>query len=498
MLYLLASFVGLLLIWFIVSPYRAFRDIPGPPPSPLIGNWPALRKNYLLAHQGWVREYGPLSKYFVGRVPFILVGNFVLARQILVERFNDFTDRTPPIANARESHALVWIRGETWRKVRHILSPSFNSIQLKSNLPHINDAVDIFLKNMENLADTNKPFDMKTFIDSMALEIIATTTLGTHVPAQTEKNHPCVVACHEFFQSYDLYGPMTLLAHISPACMKYLVSIMRKHPPKAMKEQLRRLWALDSLVLPVIEERKKHPHTEIQDLVDIMITARNKDTNEGLSDIEIHHQCIILLHAGYETSANTLTFLFYLLSKSEEWDSKLVEEIITTFGTEPKFDDPEELKKSTPIMAKILNETWRMFAVVPTLWREATADVVEVGGHFFPRGTIFQIPSYAIHHDPKNFPDPETFNPDRFSEFNESLGMPRHVPFLPFGAGPRNCIGMKYAQMELKVAISKILSKYTFKLAPGLNKEPLDVVCGVTLGPKHGVMMTVNRRKPLE
>jgi len=437
-----------------------------------------------------------LTKYFVGRLPFILVGDFILARQILVEQFNDFTDRTPPIAYPRDSHSLTWIRGEEWRRVRHILSPSFNSDQIGSNLPYINQSVDIFLKKMENLANTDQPFDIKPLVDRMTLEIIATTTLGTHVPAQTEENHPCVVACLDFFKSYDLFGLMTLIAHVSPLCTKYFVDVIQKHPPKVMKEQLKRLETIDKLVLPAIEERKRNPRSETRDLLDIMITARDKDTDESLTNVEIHHGCIEFLHAGFEVTANTLTFLLYLLAKYEQWDSILADEIVSTFSKEPKFDDPEELKKFTPKVANFLHETWRMYPGVPTLWREVTSTDVEVGGYIFPKGTIFQIPSYAIHHDPQYFPDPESFNPDRFAEYTEALGMPRHFPFLPFGAGPRNCIGMKFAQMELKVAISKILSKYTFKLAAGLNKEPLDIVSGITMGPKHGVMVTVHKRHP--
>jgi cytochrome P450 len=191
-----------------------------------------------------------------------------------------------------------------------------------------------------------------------------------------------------------------------------------------------------------------------------------------------------LLVAGHETSSNALSWILYLLSSRPECLERLRQEFHAVLGDGPlSFGDVAKFEYGT----QVILETLRLY---PPFWmvdRMAVADD-RVGDLTIPRGSMVIVFVHGAHHAPRNWPDPETFDPARFAKANEKL----HTPFthLPFGAGPRGCIGGNYAVLQILMILSELLRRYDLELVPGQTIEPRAMVI---LRPKNGIRMTFTR-----
>jgi cytochrome P450 len=194
-----------------------------------------------------------------------------------------------------------------------------------------------------------------------------------------------------------------------------------------------------------------------------------------------------LLVAGHETSSNGLSWLLYLLSTHPDCVEKVRQEFDSVLGDRPmKFSDVSKFQFTT----QVINEALRLY---PPFWmvdREAVADD-RVGDIAIPRGSTVVVFIYGAHHSAQYWENPESFDPERFSKANEK----RHTPFahLPFGAGPRGCIGGNYAMLQILMILSVLLRKYDFTLVPGQNVEARPMVI---LRPEHGIRMTFTEAVP--
>ncbi|EPY83712.1 hypothetical protein CB1_000537021, partial [Camelus ferus] len=177
-----------------------------------------------------------------------------------------------------------------------------------------------------------------------------------------------------------------------------------------------------------------------------------------LTDLEIVAQGIIFIFAGYETTSNSLSFIMYELATHPDVQQKLQEEIDATFPNKapPTYDGLLHME----YLDMVVNETLRIFPLPGRLERVCKRDV-EINGVFIPKGTLVIVPVYALHKDPALWTEPEEFRPERFSKKNQDSINP--YTYLPFGTGPRNCIGTRFAMMSMKLALVKVLQNFSFK-----------------------------------
>lgn len=223
---------------------------------------------------------------------------------------------------------------------------------------------------------------------------------------------------------------------------------------------------------------------ERQDLIQLMLSAHDPEGGNkgGLSDDEITAQSATFLLAGHETSSNTLTFITYHLAVNPDIQEKLRQEIVASFKENPEKSLYEQCF-GIEYLDCVINETLRLNPPAHVMTRVCNKTCT-INGVTIPEGTEVKYPIYALHHDPELWTHPEKFDPNRFLSPAKDVIHP--FQFLPFGGGPRTCIGMRFAMLEIKMTLIKILCKYKFVRSPE-TQVPLKVVSGITLTSKDGL-----------
>ena len=241
----------------------------------------------------------------------------------------------------------------------------------------------------------------------------------------------------------------------------------------------------------IIKSRRQQGPTGRKDLLQLMMNANDETTEEQVSrltDDEIVAQCVVFLLAGFETSSNTLGFVLYYLAVHPDVQEKLRSEIKDAIESNAK-KPLNEVAQHIEYLDCVIKESQRLCPTLAQVNRECSEDY-DLNGIHIPVGTEILIPIYFLHHDPDAWMDPEKFDPERFRSPRKDA---RHaLQFLPFGAGPRNCIGMRFALMEIKIALVKILTKFRFEKSPE-TQVPLAIQPGFTLSAKDGVHVSVSK-----
>jgi cytochrome P450 len=239
---------------------------------------------------------------------------------------------------------------------------------------------------------------------------------------------------------------------------------------------------IEELVLRIVAERrqKKEPKN---DLLGMLMDARDEE-GRGMSDAQLLHELVTLVLAGHETTANALTFILYLLSKHPAVLRKLEREVSEVLGARPPtLADLPRLAYTS----QTIEESMRLYPPAWVIERESIEDDV-VCGYRIPKGSIVGLPPWVTHRLPRLWPNPEGFDPDRFSK-DSTQARHKHA-YLPFGSGPRTCIGNAFAMMEMQIVLPMIVQRYRLELAPGFE---LVLDPSITLRPKEAVPMKKRR-----
>jgi cytochrome P450 len=255
-------------------------------------------------------------------------------------------------------------------------------------------------------------------------------------------------------------------------------------PTRRTREMRAAIRLLDERVERMIAERRRQPGR--QDLLTLLLEAKDEDDHSGMSDKQVRDEVLTLFIAGHETTASGLAWALYLLGRDAEALRRARAEADALGGRLPGYADLPLL----PYCLQVFKEALRLYPPIYVFGRQALTDV-EVGGYRLPAGTIVIITPYALHRRADVWPDPERFDPTRFTpEAEESR--PREA-YLPFSGGPRTCIGNHFALMEGPLVLATILARAELELAPGTVVEPEP---SATLRPKGGVPMRVRVRRP--
>jgi cytochrome P450 len=242
---------------------------------------------------------------------------------------------------------------------------------------------------------------------------------------------------------------------------------------------------LNSLVEGVVAERRRTAE-DTGDLLSILLQAKDEETGEPISDVQARDEIKTLLIAGHETTATTLGWTFYLLSKHPEIEERLVAEIDEVVGDRaPTAEDVPNLKYTT----MVLYESLRLY---PPLWIVSRMPIEDdvIAGQPVKAGTSIIICSYITHRHPDFWPNPEGFDPDRFTP--EAMKERHRYAYIPFGGGPRGCIGFPFAMMEMPVVLARVLQRFRLSLVPGFDVVPESAI---SLRQKNGARMVVSPRR---
>ena len=336
----------------------------------------------------------------------------------------------------------------------------------------------IFLTFFGMVSFTDQSVNMLDWFSKLTMEAILSTAFGVDTNIQMGENTETLEKAKALFEVPFMVRLIARLP-LGKLLLKMMSSV-RGNPATY----------LGDVVKEIIKTRRQQGSTGRKDLLHLMMTANEETTVEGvsrLSDEEIVAQSIIFLLAGYETSSNTLSFILYHLALNPDVQDKLRTEIKEAVESNAKRKSLYELAQSMEYLDCVLKESQRLCPAAAQVNRECCENY-DLNGIHIPAGTEIMIPIYVLHHDPDAWQNPEKFDPERFRSPSKDA---RHAfQFLPFGAGPRNCIGMRFALMEVKIALVRILMKYKFVASPE-TQVPLEIREGITLSAKDGVLIRV-------
>ena len=319
---------------------------------------------------------------------------------------------------------------------------------------------------------------MLDWFGKLTLEVILSTAFGVDANIQMGENAEMLQKAKAVFQVPSIVRQIARLP-FGNSILRILLSLRGNQP-----------GYFDGIAKEIITTRRQQGLTGRKDLLHLMMMANDETTVEGvsrLSDEEIVAQSIIFLLAGYETSSNTLSFTLYYLAVNSDVQDKLrteIKEAIESNVKKPLYDVAQNIE----YLDCVVKEALRLCPPAAQMNRECAEDYDLKNGIHIPAGTEILIPFYAMHHDPDAWEDPERFDPERFRGPAKDA---RHAyQFLPFGAGPRTCIGMRFALLEIKIALVRLLMKYKFVQSPE-TQVPLVIHPGATLSARDGVSVRV-------
>ena len=445
------------------------NDVPGA--FPLFGHLRLFKKDPLNTMSTWWREHGDALRFRLGPKMFYLFSHPDLAEEILVQQSDRFVkvyEHQRPVGLALIlGNGLVTSSGEVWKRHRRIMQPVFHRSRVASMADRMAQVGEQRLEGWAHYG--GQPVDIAAEMMQLALEVISQTMFTTSVAHHMEQiNHALRVSLKYAFDSF--HNPLRPPIWIPTARNREFRSVMQ---------------SLDGLVYGLLAERRRSG-ADHDDLLDLLIRARDEETGAGLSDQELRDEALTIFAAGHETTANALAWTWYLLATHPEATARFHEELDRVLqGRMPKADDLQHL----PYTRAVFDESLRLYPPVPAIQRKATTGAI-VGGLSLPAGAVVLIGTYNLHRHPAFWRDPECFRPERWLDGERPAA---RCAYLPFGAGPRACLGMYFATVEGPLLLALIGRRYDLKLA----QERVEPEVMITLRPKGGIRMTLHGRNNL-
>jgi cytochrome P450 len=361
---------------------------------------------------------------------------------------------------------LLTTDGETWRRQRRMVNPAFAQARLAGYAEVMSDEASRAVARWRD----GEVRDMSRAMMELTLRVVSRTLLGQDVGAHVDEVGRAMVTFQESMLSFDRFLPTWV-------------------PTPHRRDFRRALRSLDAMMYGTIDRRRRDiasAATERRDLLDMLVRAKDEEGDGGrLSEREIRDQLVTLFLAGHETTSHALTWTLYLLSQNPAAESALHAEIDGVLGgRSPTFDDLARL----PYTEQVLSEAMRLYPPVFTIARKAHEDT-EIGGYAVRAGSEAVLWVYMTHRDPRWYADPEAFRPERFAE--GAVATRPKLAYLPFGSGPRACIGKVFAMIEARLLLATIAQRFRLQLAPGQRVTPRP---RITLVPEHGMKMALFTR----
>lgn len=435
---------------------------------PLTGNLLMFRNDPL----GYLLKKSKTDQYVVPmrfglRQKVYLINHPDLIHEILVNKHQYFKkSKTLQMAKPVLGEGLLTNEGEDHLRQRRLISTAFRKQNIAKYADTMVDMADKFISRW----DVGEIKDISEEMMAITLAVITKTMFSL-----------------DFEEGFERIG------HAVDIGMKYVsdrarsvIQIPADWPTRQNREFQEVKQELDQTIFQIIAERRKNPsHEHEGDLLSILLKAKDEEDGTGMTDEQVRDEVMTIFLAGHETTANTLSWTFYLLSKHPEVRQKMFTEIDEVLqGARPSMETYDQLTYTQ----NVLWETLRLYPTAWTIGRVVNEDV-EIGGHTFEKGDLLFMSQYVMHRKEKYFPDPESYKPDRFE--NNFLNTIPKFAYFPFGGGPRVCIGNHFAMLEAVMVLSRISQKFQLELAQTtVEAEPL-----ITLRPKGGLRMRINKRE---
>lgn len=443
---------------------------PGPPPVKnifqLIRTFRAFQHDALGMLMNLHESYGDTYYVLMGAKRQFITRDPELIRETLVTQsahFGKDKDYTNPDKGMAMflGNGLVTSNGDFWKRQRKLVAPALHAKRIEA---YAQTMVDYTLEQLKNWRD-NTRLDISREMNHLTMRIVARSLFNTEVQAQAKT----VAEAMEIFQKL-----------MNDTLVTFLPSWV---PIPLMVRARRAKRQLDDLVYGMIAERRASGDDK-GDLLSMLLLAEDEDGNH-MTDEQARDEIVTLFLAGHETTANTLNWTWMLLAQHPEVEAKLHAELDSVLGDRPPA--LADLKK-LPYTEMVIKESMRLY---PPAWiySRAALDNVKLGRFDVTAGDVVAINAYGAHRNPNLWDEPNAFIPERFNAENEAK-IPRYA-YVPFGGGPRVCIGNSFAMMEAQLLLATIAQRFRLTLNPG---QIVETSPQITLNPKGGLPMTVYAR----
>lgn len=451
-------------------PETPSRQAPGPRGRRLVGVLPDVKRDPIHYLIKTAQDYGDVVCLPVGPTKVYMLTSprhvgHVLQHNHKNYRKSDFYKKVQPVLGL----GMITSDGDLWRSQRQLTQPAFRRERIMAlgeiMLERTNEAV----ARWQGPAGRHEPIDVSFEMMQLSLEIIVRAIFSRDIGSDADTIVDCVT---------------TMLAEAERRVWS-LYDIPLAVPTPNNRRVSAALKTLNEIILRLIAERRSEAE-EQNDLLSFLLSARTED-GQPWSDQQLLDQVKTLIVAGHETSGSALASTWYLLSRHPQVRERLESEIGQVVGDRPvAVSDLPNLTYTK----MVIQEAMRIYPPAWTISRAAIEDDV-VGGYKIPAGATVMLSPFLVHRNPKYWPNPEGFDPDRFDPSNKDAIA--DFSYLPFGGGARKCIAEHFAMMEMVLAVATIAQRYRLDLVPGRRIEPMPMI-SMRLGPSVPMMLEERSR----
>jgi cytochrome P450 len=439
---------------------------PGPKPNLLAPHFLAFRRDPLSFLGRLAREYGDISYFKMGPQDVYFLNHPDYIKDVLVRRNENFIKgRALQRSKRLLGEGLLTSEGDFHKRQRRLAQPAFHRQRIAS---YANVMTDYAVRTSERWQD-GQTLDMAQEMMRLTLGIVGKTLFDADVESEAQ----------------EIGSALTTIIEMFDLMMMPFSELLEKLPLPQNRRFQQARERLDETIYRLIEERRRNP-SDRGDLLSMLLMAEDEEGLSGsMTDSQVRDESMTIFLAGHETTANALTWTWYLLSQHAEVEARLHAELSETLGSKiPTMEDVPRLRYTEMILA----EAMRLYPPAWAVGRLSLKDY-EVGGYNIPAGSLLLMSQYVMHHDARYFPEPERFDPQRWT--TEARESRPQFSYFPFGGGPRRCIGEGFAWMEGILLIAVLARHWRLRLVPDQTVKLKPVI---TLRPKHGMHMIVHSR----
>lgn len=438
---------------------------PGPDGVPFLGSLREYRKHPAEFLLQLSRTYGDIASFRVGRHQMYLLNRPDYIQEVLVTSQGSFVKgRVLERSKVLLGEGLLTSEGEFHLKQRRLMQPAFHRDRLTdyaSIMSHCANAAAARWK-------TGETIDMAEEMTRLTLAIVGRTLFSVDVEREAAAVGKAMAHIQGTFDLLML--PFSRLVQLLP-----LPVVLRANRARAF---------FDSTIYRLIAERRR-TGGDRGDLLSILLLAQAEDGSGGMTDRQVRDEALTLFLAGHETTANALAWTWYLLSQHAEVEHRLHQELEAALqGRNPTFEDLPRL----PYAEMVLAESMRLYPPAWAIGRRAIRDV-RIASYVMPRNSICLVSPYAMHRHERYWPDPDRFDPERWTP-QAKQGRPKFA-YFPFGGGPRVCIGERFAWTEGVLVLATIAQRWRCRLIEG---QRIATHPRITLRPRYGMRMVLEKR----
>nr|XP_039270251.1 cytochrome P450 3A5-like [Styela clava] len=444
-------------------------------------------------------KFGNVYGTYFGITPTVHIHDPDILRQIFIKEFSNFAMRQRrflKISGEELNNSLTNVDLKQWKRMRNTLTPTFSSAKLRQMTTIMEWCADNAIVALNKKVENNGGvFNSKDFFSRISLDVVCSAAFSTKVDSinDTENEPEIVKKAKELMKGGGVLSKLFVLLIV---LSEFLEKVLEKlNIPLVRGESLKYFRRLTD---HVIEKRKNNPHdTGRVDLMQLMLDAEispdkvKEGAEKGLTKIEIIGNSMLMIMAGYQNTGNLMSWTSFNFARHPEIQAKVQEEIDEMIKTHGKldYDGINGLK----FLDMCINETLRLYTPIIRNARIAERETT-INGLTIPAGLLVAIPVYGLAHDPDYWDEPFAYKPERMRDMSQIDPM----MFQPFGAGPRNCIGLRFALIEVKMALAKILHQFTIKPAENTPEAPMKFKFTNTLAPAVNFDLKVEPRNVAE